>query len=262
MAWQHRIVCQSFIAGTPFEAAIIKDGVDHTAVEGAAELPYDIPNLLVDWKRAPDGVPTLWWRSVGHSHTAFVVESFVDELAHAAGKDPLEFRRALLGKHPRYKAVLELAADKAGWGKPLPEGHGRGLAVHESFGSFVAEVAEVSVARDGQLKVHRVVCAVDCGPIVNPDTIQAQMESAVVFGLTAALIRRDHLGKRARATAQFPRLPDAADERNAGGRDAHHAQHREDGRHRRDRRATDRPGRGQRRVRGHGQTHPASADPC
>ena len=187
VAWQHRIVCQSFIAGTAVEAAIIKDGVDHTAVEGAAELPYDIPNLLVDWKRAPDGVPTLWWRSVGHSHTAFVVESFVDELAHAASRDPLEFRRALLGKRPRYKAVLELAADKAGWGTPLPEGHGRGLAVHESFGSFVAEVAEVSIARDGQLKVHRVVCAVDCGPIVNPVTIQAQMESAVAFGLTAAL---------------------------------------------------------------------------
>jgi len=187
VAWQHRIVCQSFIAGTAFEAAIIKDGVDHTAVEGAAELPYDIPNLLVDWKRAPDGVPTLWWRSVGHSHTAFVVESFVDELAHAAGKDPLEFRRVLLSKHPRYKAVLELAADKAGWGKSLPEGHGRGLAVHESFGSLVAEVAEVSVAREGQLKVHRVVCAVDCGPIVNPDTIEAQMESAIVFGLTALL---------------------------------------------------------------------------
>jgi isoquinoline 1-oxidoreductase beta subunit len=187
VAWQHRIVCQSFIAGTAIEAAIIKDGVDHTAVEGAAELPYDIPNLLVDWKRAPDGVPTLWWRSVGHSHTAFVVESFVDELAQAAGKDPLEFRRALLGKHPRYTAVLELAADKAGWATPLPEGHGRGLAVHESFGSLVAEVAEVSITRDGQLKVHRVVCAVDCGPIVNPDTIQAQMESAVVFGLTAVL---------------------------------------------------------------------------
>jgi isoquinoline 1-oxidoreductase subunit beta len=187
VAWQHRIVCQSFIAGTAFEAAIIKDGVDHTAVEGAAEIPYEMPNLLVDWKRAPDGVPTLWWRSVGHSHTAFVVESFVDELAYAAGKDPLEFRRLLLSKHPRYKAVLELAADKAGWGKPLPEGHGRGLAVHESFGSLVAEVAEVSVARDGQLKVHRVVCAVDCGPIVNPDTIEAQMESAIVFGLTAVL---------------------------------------------------------------------------
>ena len=158
--------------------------MDHTAVEGAVELPYDIPNLLVEWKRAPDGVPTLWWRSVGHSHTAFVVESFVDELAHAAGKDPLEFRRALLGKHPRDKAVLELAADKAGWGTPLPEGHGRGLAVHESFGSLVAEVAEISITREGQLKVHRVVCAVDCGPIVNPDTIQAQMESAVAFGLT------------------------------------------------------------------------------
>jgi len=187
VAWQQRIVCQSFIAGTPFEAAIIKDGVDETAVEGAADLPYDIPNLLVDWQKAPGGVPTLWWRSVGHSHSAFVVETFLDELAHAAGKDPYEFRRALLGKHPRHKRVLELAADKAGWGKPLPEGRGRGLAVHESFGSFVAQVAEVSVSKAGKLRVHRVVCAIDCGPVVNPDTIHAQMEGGIVFGLTAAL---------------------------------------------------------------------------
>ncbi len=187
VAWQQRIVCQSFIAGTPFEAAIIKDGVDETAVEGAADLPYDIPNLLVDWQKAPGGVPTLWWRSVGHSHSAFVVETFLDELAHAAGKDPYEFRRALLGKHPRHKRILELAADKAGWGKPLPEGRGRGLAVHESFGSFVAQVAEVSVSKEGKLRVHRVVCAIDCGPVVNPDTIHAQMEGGIVFGLTAAL---------------------------------------------------------------------------
>ncbi len=186
-AWQHRIVCQSFIAGTPFEAMMIKDGVDETAVEGAADLPYEIPNILVDWHQAPGGVPTLWWRSVGHSHTAFAVESFFDEMAHAAGKDPLEFRLALMGKHPRPKRVLELAAEKAGWGTPPPAGRARGLAVHESFGSFVAHVAEVSVSKQGKVRVHKVVCAIDCGPVVNPDTIRAQMEGAVVFGLTAAL---------------------------------------------------------------------------
>jgi isoquinoline 1-oxidoreductase beta subunit len=187
VGWQHRIVCQSFIAGTPFEAAVIKGGVDETAVEGAADLPYDIPNLLVDWQQAPGGVPTLWWRSVGHSHNAFVVETFLDELAQAAGQDPLAYRRALLGQRPRHQRVLELAAEKAGWGKPLPDGRGRGLAVHESFGSFVAQVAEVSVSKEGQLRVHRVVCAIDCGPVVNPDTIHAQMEGGIVFGLTAAL---------------------------------------------------------------------------
>jgi isoquinoline 1-oxidoreductase beta subunit len=186
-AWRHRIVCQSFMAGTPFEAMMIKDGVDATAVEGAADLPYDIPNLLVDWQQAPGGVPTLWWRSVGHSHTAFAVESFLDELAAAAGKDPYEYRLALLGKHPRHKRVLETAAGKAGWGKPLPEGRGRGLAVHESFGSFVAHVAEVSVSGAGKVRVHRVVSAIDCGPVVNPDTISAQIEGAVVFGLSAVL---------------------------------------------------------------------------
>ncbi len=117
VAWRHRIVCQSFMLNTPFEGAVVKDGVDQVAVEGAADLPYEIPNLLVDWQQAPDGVPTLWWRSVGHSHTAFVVESFLDELAQAAGKDPYEFRRALLAKHPRHKRVLELAAAKGRLGQ-------------------------------------------------------------------------------------------------------------------------------------------------
>jgi isoquinoline 1-oxidoreductase beta subunit len=187
VAWQQRIVCQSFIAGTPFEGAIIKDGVDETAVEGAADLPYEIPNLLVEWHKAPGGVPTLWWRSVGHSHSAFAVETFLDELARAAGKDPYEYRRGLLEDHPRHRRVLELATGKAGWGKPLAEGHGRGLAVHESFGSFVAQVAEVSVSREGAVRVHRVVCAIDCGPVVNPDGVRAQMEGGIVFGLTAAL---------------------------------------------------------------------------
>jgi isoquinoline 1-oxidoreductase beta subunit len=129
----------------------------------------------------------LWWRSVGHSHTAFVVESFMDELAHAADKDPCEFRRNLLAGHPRHLGVLNLAAQKAGWGKPLAKGRGRGIAVHESFGSYICHVAEVSVSPAGEIRVHRVVTAVDCGKYVNPDTIEAQMESGVVFGLSAAL---------------------------------------------------------------------------
>jgi isoquinoline 1-oxidoreductase beta subunit len=187
VAWQQRIVCQSFIAGTPFEAVVIKDGVDETAVEGAKDLPYQIPNLLVDWQQAPGGVPTLWWRSVGHSHSAFVIETFVDELAHAAGKDPFEFRRGLLGKDSRHLRVLETVAEKAGWGKPPPEGRGRGIALHESFGSFVAHVVEVSLSPQGKLKIHRVVCAIDCGQVVNPDTVRAQLEGGTVFGLTAAL---------------------------------------------------------------------------
>ena len=128
-----------------------------------------------------------FWRSVGHSQNIFFVEGFVDEMAVAAGKDPYEYRRALLGKNPRYKGVLELAAAKAGWGKPLPAGRGRGIAVGQSFGSFVAEVAEVSVGRDGKLRVHRVVCAVDCGSTVNPGIVKRQMESAIAFGLSAAL---------------------------------------------------------------------------
>jgi isoquinoline 1-oxidoreductase subunit beta len=187
VAWQHRIVCQTFMINSPFEGAMVVNGVDLAAVEGASDLPYEIPNLLVDWQRAPDAVPTLWWRSVGHSHTAFVVESFLDEVAHAAGRDPYEFRRALLSKHPRHQRVLELAVRNAGWSQPLPAGRGRGLALHESFESFVAQVAEVSVSEEGKVRVHRVVCAIDCGPVVNPDTIRAQMEGGIVFGLTAAL---------------------------------------------------------------------------
>ena len=188
IAWKHGIVCQSFAVGTPFEKAMIKNGVDDTAVEGAADLPYQIPNLAVTWQIAPAGVPVTWLRSVGHTHTAFVVESFIDELAHAAGKDPFAFRRDLLTKHPRHKRVLELAAAKAGWESTRPvEHHGRGIAVHESFGSYVAHVAEVSVGPGGNIRVHRFVCAIDCGPVVNPDSIRAQMEGCIAFGLTAAL---------------------------------------------------------------------------
>lgn len=185
-AWQHRIVGQSIIAGTAFEAVMVKDGVDITSVEGAAKLPYDIGNFGVDLHTTKVGVPVLWWRSVGSSHTAFAVETMIDELAEAAGKDPLEFRRAMMTKHPRHLAVLNLAAEKAGWGGPLPEGVARGIAVAESFNTFVAQVAEVRIV-DGAVKVERVVCAVDCGVPVNPDVIAAQMEGGIGYGLSAVL---------------------------------------------------------------------------
>ncbi len=184
IAWQHTIVGQSILSGTPFDP---KKDVDPASVEGAGDIPYEIPNIFVDLHSPKMGIPVLWWRSVGHSHTAFVVEGFIDEMAHSAGKDPYEFRRKLLIKHPRHLGVLRLAAEKSGWGKALPKGRGRGIAVHESFGSFVAQVAEVSVNFSGQVRVHKVVCAIDCGRIVNPDTIKAQMESGIVFGLSAVL---------------------------------------------------------------------------
>jgi len=184
IAWQHTIVGQSILSGTPFDP---KKDVDPASVEGAGDIPYEIPNILVNLHSPKMGIPVLWWRSVGHSHTAFVVESFMDEVAHSAGKDPYEFRRILLREHPRHLGVLRLAAERSGWGKALPKGRGRGIAVHESFGSFVAQVAEVSVNPSGQVQVHKVVCAIDCGRIVNPDTIKAQMESGIVFGLSAVL---------------------------------------------------------------------------
>jgi isoquinoline 1-oxidoreductase beta subunit len=187
IAWWHTIVGQSIMRGTGNEKIMIKNGIDFASVEGAQDLPYAIPNILVDLHSPKLGVPVQWWRSVGHSHTGFVVEGFLDEVAHAAGKDPFEFRLSLLANKPRHRGVLELAAEKAGWGKPLAAGRGRGIAVHESFGSFVAQVAEVSVTPKGEVQVHRVVCAVDCGRFVNPLTISAQMESGIVFGLSAAL---------------------------------------------------------------------------
>jgi len=187
VAWTHTIVGQSIMAGTPFEAFAIKDGVDSASVEGAADLLYGIPNLQVDLHSPKIGVPVQWWRSVGHSHTGFSVEAFFDEVAHAGGKDPYHLRQTLLSKQPRMLAVLNLAAQKAGWGKPLPKGVGRGIATHFSFDSYVAQVIEASVEKNGNVRVHRVVCAVDCGRVVNPDTVQAQMEGGINFGLTAAL---------------------------------------------------------------------------
>jgi len=186
-AWHHRIVGQSILTGTPFEPMQVKDGIDATSVEGASNLPYAIPNMLVDLNSPKIGVPVQWWRSVGSTHTAFSTETFMDEIAVAAGKDPVEFRRALLAKHPRHLGVLDLVAEKARWGTPLPKGKARGVAVHESFKTYVAQVAEVSMKPDGSFRVDRVVCAVDCGIPINPDVIRAQMEGGIGFGLAAAL---------------------------------------------------------------------------
>ena len=184
LAWRHEIAGPSIMARV-FPGAI-KNGIDNTSVEGAANLPYAIPNLHVSWVMENGSVPVGFWRSVGSSQNAYITECFLDELAAAAGKDPYEYRRALLIKHPRHLGVLELAAQKAGWGTPLSAGRSRGIAVAEAFGSFCAQVAEVSVEQ-GQVRVHRVVCAIDCGQVVNPDTVVAQMESGIVYGLTAAL---------------------------------------------------------------------------
>jgi isoquinoline 1-oxidoreductase subunit beta len=188
--WRHRLVGQSIMAGSPFASMMIKDGVDHVSVEGAANLPYAIPNLTVDLHTPTDiGVPVLWWRSVGSSHTAFSTETFLDEVAAATGKDPLALRLELLAEHPRHAGVLRLAAEKAGWGQPLQakagERRGRGVAVHESFSSFVAHVAEVTVKKDGSVKVDRIVSAVDCGTAINPDNIRSQVEGGIGFALSS-----------------------------------------------------------------------------
>ncbi len=185
VAWRHTIVGQSIIEGTPFSAFMIHNGIDATSVEGAATIPYMIPNIEVELHSPKNEVPVQWWRSVGHSHTAFVVETMVDELAHLAGRDPVEYRLGMLPADSRYRGVLKLAAEKSGWRK-LPAGHAHGVAVHQSFDSFVAHVAEVSL-EDGRIRVHRVVSAVDCGMVVNPDGVHQQIQSAIVYGLSAAL---------------------------------------------------------------------------
>jgi len=185
-SWRHTIVGQSIITGTAFEPAFVKDGVDATSVEGAANLPYAIPHLSVELHSPKIGVPVQWWRSVGSTHTAFATECFVDELARATRKDPFQLRRALLAKHPRHLGALELAAKEAGWDKPLAKDRARGIAVHESFGTVVAQVVELSRAKDA-FRIERVVCAVDCGIAVNPNIVEMQMESGIGYGLSAAL---------------------------------------------------------------------------
>lgn len=186
VAWVNRFAGSSVIAR--WLPPAFKDGLDPDTTEGAIDLAYGLPNFHVEYVRVePPGIPTAFWRSVGPSHNVFVTESFIDELAAAAKQDAVAYRRALLDHNPRAKAVLDLAAEKAGWGSPLPKGRGRGVALQHAFGSYLAQVAEVEVAKDGSVRVHRVVCAMDCGTVVNPDTVQAQIQSGVMFGVTAAL---------------------------------------------------------------------------
>jgi CO/xanthine dehydrogenase Mo-binding subunit len=187
VAWTHRIVGPSIIAR--WAPPAFKDGLDPDALDGAVQLVYDIPAIQVEYVRHEEPVlNTGFWRGVGVTHNCFVIESFVDELATAAKQDPVAFRRALLGKSPRARAVLDLAAKEAGWGKPLPPGHGRGVSLmYSGWDTYLAQVAEVEVASSGEVRVKRVVCAVDCGTMVNPDIVKAQVESAVVYGISGAL---------------------------------------------------------------------------
>ena len=189
VAWKHTIVGQSIAQGTVFEKMIVKDGIDNTSVEGVDDSPYleAVPARAVTLHTPKNAVIVHFWRSVGNTHTAFAMESAIDELAWAAGKDPLEFRAAMLAGKPRHLAALKRAAEMAGWGTPAPAGRGRGLAVHESFGSIVAECAEVSVSDDKEIRVHKVFAALDCGMVVNPLAVEAQIQGAIVYGLSAAL---------------------------------------------------------------------------
>lgn len=191
VAWWQRVVGQNMLIGTMFESP---DGRDSSAYEGAADHKYEIPNVYLDAHFPKVNIPVQWWRSVGHTHTAFAMEMFIDEMAHAAKKDPVEFRRAMMTKDPRRLAVLNLAVEKSGWGSPLPAGRARGVAVHHSFETYVAQVAEVSI-ENGVPRVHKVTCAVDCGIVVNPDIVRAQVEGSVAFGLGAALFGKIDIEK-------------------------------------------------------------------
>lgn len=204
-AWSNRVAAQS-VGHDSLKRLLPKAASnmpDKNQIEGAFDIPYDIEHITVRQVRPETPVPVGSWRSVGHSYNAFFTESFVDELAHAAGQDPVAYRDKLLGAHPRHRAVLALAASKAAWGTPLPAGRARGVALHESFGSICAEVAEVSI-EGGQVRVHRVVCAIDCGVVVNPDTVEAQMQSAIVYGLSAALYGEITLANGRVTQSSFP----------------------------------------------------------
>lgn len=186
IAWINRFAGSSVMAR--WLPPAFKDGLDPDTTEGAIDLVYALPNFHVEYVRVePPGIPTAFWRSVGPSHNVFVTESFIDELAAATGQDAVAYRRALLDHNPRAKAVLDLAAERASWSSPLPKGRGRGVALQYVFGSYLAQVAEVEVTKDGSVRVHRVVCVMDCGTVINPDTVQAQIQSGVIFGVTAAL---------------------------------------------------------------------------
>ncbi|OXY82635.1 xanthine dehydrogenase family protein molybdopterin-binding subunit [Oceanimonas doudoroffii] len=193
-SWKQHIVGQSIVTNTAFEPALVKEGIDHTSVEGASNIPYAIPNLSIELTTVKEGPTVQWWRSVGSTHTAFAIETMIDELAVKTNQDPVAMRMRLLAKHPRWQGVLKLAAEKAEWGKTLPAGTGLGVAVHESFSTFVAQVAQVTV-KDGHISVDKVVCAVDCGVPVNPDVIAAQMEGGIGFGLSPTLMSAITLGE-------------------------------------------------------------------
>ena len=204
VAIHHRIVGQSILTGTPFEAFLIKDGIDSTSIEGANELPYKVGAHRLEVHNTDVAVPVLWWRSVGSTHTAYVIETMMDRLAHAAGVDPVAFRLRNMEHNPRETAVLQLAAEKAGWHEaPPPAGLHRGVAVHKSFGSYVAQVADVRVGNDGGIKVERVVCGIDCGLAVMPDQIAAQMEGGIGYGLGAVLRNRITLDEGEVQESQF-----------------------------------------------------------
>src|SRR5712672_89747 len=186
VAWKNRFAGPSVIAR--WLPPAFKDGLDPDSTEGAIDLVYDLPNFHVEFVRVdPPGIPTAFWRSVGPSHNVFVTESFIDELAVAAKQDAVAYRRMLLDRNPRARAVLDLAAEKAGWGQVLPKRTGRGVSLQFAFGSWLALVAEVDVSKAGTVRVQRVVCAIDCGTVINPDTVQAQIQSGIIFGTTAAL---------------------------------------------------------------------------
>lgn len=186
LAWRHKVAGSSIMAR--YIPVAFVNGLDSDAVDGSVNMPYDIPNVRVEYVRQePPGVPTAFWRGVGPGHNVFVVESFMDELANEAESDPVAFRRALLGKEPRLRAALDLAAEKAGWGKPLPARTGRGVSIQTAFGTYLATIAEAEVDGEGEVRVRKVVCGVDCGIVVNPDTVRAQLQGGIIFGLTAAL---------------------------------------------------------------------------
>jgi isoquinoline 1-oxidoreductase beta subunit len=204
IAWTNTLVGQSFIQGTPFESALIKDGIDPLTVEGSRELPYEIPNFRCDVHMPSVGVTTLSWRSVGHTHTGYAVECFVDELLEATSQDPVAGRLAMMGKATRAASALRAVAQLASWAGPGPFGdRARGVAVVESFGSSIAQIAEVSAGDGNVPKVHKVWCAVDCGVAVNPDVIRAQMEGGIGFGLGHALFAEVRLEEGRPVTGNF-----------------------------------------------------------
>jgi isoquinoline 1-oxidoreductase beta subunit len=206
--WKHKVIGQSVVGGSALEAWLVKDGVEGTVVEGVQGTAYDLTNFSVDLQRPTPNVTTLWWRSVGSTHTAYVMETLIDEAAHQAKQDPLAFRRKLLHKSPRHVAVLDLLQKHSGWGhKKPPQGRAWGLAIHESFKSVVGHIAEVSVSKDGDIQVHKVISAVHCGQVVNPEGAKGQVEGAIVYGLSAALAGEIKMDKGQIVTANFDTYP-------------------------------------------------------